>query len=137
MGCLGKAVLRDRAHTVGRAVFAFQLREAGFNGEVALAGDIIFGIGQDRRVFLIIGGVSFSDNGREAREFSGRLVRCQILDRCCLAHAPSNNLPAAARASAVTSAPDSIRAISSCLLLSSSPRMREPPAPSCSFSTSH
>ena len=128
---------RGRADPVRRTVFAFQVREAGFDGRIAQAGGIVFRIRHQRSVFLIIRRVRLGDQAGQTFKFDRGLFARQVVDRGRLAHTSSNSLPAAARASSVISAPDNMRAISSCLSDSSSPRRRVPPDLPLPFSTSH
>ena len=76
----GKTVLNfaesvfDRgADSFGRAVGANQFREAGFNLPVAPFEGVVFGVGQVRRVVLIVGNVGFGHFRRNAFQFGGCL----------------------------------------------------------------
>src|SRR5205085_5793983 len=98
---------------------------------VALAQRVVFGVGDLRRILGVVAPVVMRDFGSEAGEFGLRLLFGQELDRTVgetdhVSHAPppAIRLAAAARASAVTILPDSMRAISSCRVSGSSSSTR-------------
>ena len=115
MGYLGKALNRGGADPFRRAVISLQVGKARLNIQIALAQRVIFGIGDDGCIVLIIGGIMGGNLTGQRVKLVGRLGAGQIGDRLSAAHlaSASSNLPAAARASDVTFAPDSIRATSS------------------------
>ena len=117
-----------RAHALRGAVVADQFGKAFFDFVVAQAQRVIFGVGDGRRVVLVIALVVRRDLLGEARQLALRFLLAQLVRRLCpskLAHARARffgvfcawasrtRRRAAARASSVTAAPDSIRAISS------------------------
>src|SRR5690606_4110563 len=76
---------------------------------------VIFGVGDLRRVLLVVGNIRVADQLVEAIDLGPRLGLRIALDLAIpFRHVTSDNsLPAAARASSVIRAPASIRAISS------------------------
>src|SRR6185437_10234790 len=97
---------------------------------VAATQRVIIGVADFRRVLLVIKPVVMRDLRCEAFELGGGFFFGQFLnsERPAVAHTarpPAMRLAAAARASAVTVEPDSMRAISSCRVsgLSSSTRV--------------
>ena len=121
---LGEARRRRRADALGQAFERAQLRKARLDRGVALAQPVVCGIGDGRRVFLIIAPVMFGDFRGEPRMLGLGLLFGEILDGSVVLvaawHDGVSTQPAArikrsaaARASAVISAPASMRAISS------------------------
>ena len=130
MGDLGKAGGRRRADPARRAVGADQLRKARLDRIVAPAQLVIGGVADLGRILGVIQLVVMRDLGGEAGQFALRLLLGQQFDRTrrdlrgCHGRAPAIRLAAAARASAVTMLPDSMRAISSCRVSASSSSTR-------------
>ena len=135
MGDLGKAGGRRRPDPVLRAVAADQCWKAGLDRGVALPQCVVIGIGNFRGGVGIIEPVVPPDLLGQRRQLGPRLGLCQVLGRARIglglapsrgAHArpPAIRLAAAARASAVTMRPDSMRAISSCRVSGSSSSTR-------------
>src|SRR5262249_50723998 len=115
------------------------LRKSPFDVVVSHAQCVVFGVGYRRRIVLIVTLVVPGDFARQARELLRRFRVGQLADRLVLetAHARArflatgrggsasvNSRFAAARASSVTIAPESVRAISSILSPSSSSATR-------------
>ena len=100
-----------------RAVFAHKIGETRLYRLVALTQQIVVAIGNFRRIVLMIGKIVMRDVSGKTLQFRRCLFSSEIIDRliCCrLAHTwLPMSLAAAARASSVTVAPASIRAISS------------------------
>src|SRR5215472_1533021 len=124
MAHFGEARRGRGADPSRRAVGANEIGKARLDRLVALTQRVIIGVGNLRRVFLMIELVVMCDLGGERLELGLRLGRGQSLDRSALvplrlgagrahARAPAKRLAAAARASAVIAAPESMRAISS------------------------
>ena len=96
-----------------RRIRAHQMRELRFQLGIAADQRIIFGIGNFRSIFSMIELVMPRNLFGEAHKLVGGVS----FGHCCHAgphHTPSSKRSACARASGVTSAPLSIRAISSC-----------------------
>ena len=70
---LAESVFGRSADSFRRAVGANQFREAGFNLPVAPFEGVVFGVGQVRRVVLIVGNVGFGHFRRNAFQFGGCL----------------------------------------------------------------
>src|SRR5215472_11637568 len=109
-------------------VGADQLGKARFDRVVALAQFVVLRVADLGRVFRVIKLVVMRDLLRQAFELGGGFGFGQPVDRdlgeTAHACAPAMRLAAAARASAVMVEPDSIRAISSCLVSGSSSSTR-------------
>ena len=113
---LGEARGWRRAHTVARAVGALEVGEARFDGLVAAPQRVVFGIAQLRRGAGVVELVVAPDFLRQTRQLAlRRIARERLRRRGVVAHSVprASRLSAAARASSVTFAPESIRAISS------------------------
>src|SRR5271166_159883 len=133
---LGEACGWGRADLPRRAVATDQFRKARLERSIALTQRVVLGMGNVRRRIGVIKPVVTSDFVGEFGQFVARFFLGQGVDRrqfggCAAAmprraHAwrPAIRLAAAARASAVMVWPDSIRAISSCLLSRSSSSTR-------------
>ena len=129
---------RLRADAMRRAVGPHQQRKARFDLGVAAAQRVVVGIGNLRRVFLIIAPVVLGDFVGEPVELLFRFGGGEFIDgflSCALCAifcgrgcASASRRRAAARASSVMAAPDSMRAISSMRASSSSnsTRVRSP-----------
>ena len=122
MADLGEAGCRRGANLLARAVGPAQLGKTSLDRLVALDQSVIGRVGYLRRILLIIELAVMSDPGREIGKGGLRLRLGQLVDwlfRCCLLrllHAPppaAISRSAAARASSLTVAPESMRAISS------------------------
>ena len=125
---LGKAIPGFCADPVAGRILTLQRREPRLDRQVSLAQGVVFGIGQLGRVVLVIGRICICNGPGQPLQLRRRFTFAQRLDRLVPAHASSINLPAAARASSVTSAPDNMRAISSRRPLASSKVSCVPPA---------
>ncbi len=111
---LAEALRRRRADPLRRAVVADQLGEARLDRGVAAAQGVVYGVVDLGVVVAVIGVVRRPDPGSETGEFRRRVLGRQIRDPNVVGHrCPSSNAAAARRASSVSLAPDSIRAISS------------------------
>ncbi len=127
---LGEALGRARCHPLAGAVGPLQIRKALLDRRVAAPQGVVFRVRQDRRVLDVVGTIGVGDGGGEAAQLVPGLGFAQRVDRLAGGGvgvagghraAPTVRVPldcdsrlsAAARASAVTAAPDSIRAISS------------------------
>src|SRR5437667_8770466 len=138
MGDLCKAGGRRGTHPARRAVGTDQLGKARLDRRVAAAQRIVLGVGDLGCSLGMIESVVPLDLVSQPSELVARLFLGQRFDRAQLAlgatlprrgrsaHArpPAIRLAAAARASAVTTRPDSMRAISSCLVSGSSSSTR-------------
>ena len=132
---LGEARCGWRADALARAVGALQVGKARLDGLVAPPQRVVLGIAQRRLGFDVVEPVVMLDLPRQPLELALRGVRREFLRRCRLvAHALARDsrLSAAARASSVTRAPESMRAISSCRCasLNSATRAVAPRSPS-------
>ena len=114
MGDLAKRLRHLHADPVARAVLALEMREGRLNGAVAGPHRIIFGVREVRVVLLVIGRIRQPDFHGQPCQFLPGLFLAERLDGNGLVHTSSKSLVAAALASSVTVAPDSMRAISSC-----------------------
>ncbi len=115
---LGEARGGRGADAPARAVDADEIGEALLERGVAPPQRVVFRVGNRRRVLLVISAVVLGDGLGQALELFPGLRRRQLRDRRRLGaarhgRAPAIRLAAAARASAVTALPDSMRAISS------------------------
>src|SRR5271166_857343 len=132
MGHLGKTGGRCGADAARRAVGADQLGKVPFDRRVALAQRVIIGVGDlGCRLGVVEPVVPLDLLGKPGELVAGLLygqridrVRVVLRGRCVHARPPAIRLAAAARASAVTMRPDSMRAISSCLVAGSSSSTR-------------
>src|SRR5690606_14319000 len=106
-----KALGRRNADLLRRAVGRDKLGKARLEGKKITPERVILGIRNDRRILRIIGFIMRADGGREPLMFGLRFSYRQF--RNIRHNYPLIRLRAAARASSVTLAPDSIRAISS------------------------
>ena len=115
MSNLGKSQHGRGPDAFRGTVIAFQIGKACFDINITLPQGVIVTVGNARRIFLIVSRVMDDNFLCQSFQFSGSLFARQLRDRFGAAHrAPaSSNLPAAARASGVMLAPDSIRATSS------------------------
>src|SRR5690348_4351786 len=108
-----------RADALRRAVGADKIGKTRFDRGIAPPQRVVVGVGNLRRVFLVIEPVvprDFRGKALQLRLGTGcaELVDCGFARwRAAHARAPAINEAAAARASAVIDAPDSMRAISS------------------------
>src|SRR6266702_5664243 len=122
---LAKAGRRRRPDASRRAIAADEFGKARLDRAVALNERIVLGVGYFRRIQLVIALIMMRDQLGETCKFAGRFDRRERFDLgqreissllLCPGHpqrAPAIRLSAAARASAVTALPDSMRAISS------------------------
>ena len=113
---LGEARCRRCAHALARAVGALQIGEARLDGLVAPPQGVVLGVAQLGRGLGVIELVVAPDLLRQALQLALRLIRREFLRwRPVAAHRlpRASRLPAAARASSVICAPESMRAISS------------------------
>ena len=138
MGDLGEPGGRGGADPACRAVGSDQLGKPGLDVTVAAAQRVVIGIGNLGRRIGVIKPVVVFDLLRQRGELGPGLVIGERVDRPQLqllttpprggrrphARPPAIRLAAAARASAVMLRPDSMRAISSCLVSSSSSSTR-------------
>src|SRR5579862_8313196 len=136
MAHLGKARGGRGADALGGAVRADQRGKARFDRAVALPQLVIFRIGDLRRVFGVVELIVMRDLAGEFLQLGLRFGLGKLSDRLsggfagtrrfgrAHAFAPAMRLAAAARASAVTALPESIRAISSRRALGSSSSTR-------------
>ena len=116
MADLGETRRGRRAHAVARAVGTLEIGEAGLDGLVAPTQHVIVSIAQLRRGAGVIELIVARDLLRQTLQLTLRCVAGEVFGRCgFVAHGSprASRLPAAARASSVISAPESIRAISS------------------------
>ncbi len=109
MGDLGQRRGRDRMPDLARGrIRAHQLRKRRLQLGIAPHQRVIFLIADLGRILGVIQPVVLRDGARQPHQLIGGLGFCDVR-----AHTPSSNRSACARASGVTSAPLSIRAISS------------------------
>ena len=97
-------------NAAGGRIGADQIGEGGFDGAVVADERVVFRVGDQRGVLLVIGAVIFGDQASEAGEFGLGGFGRGWHD---VAHAAPIRLAAAARAASVTISPASMRAISS------------------------
>ena len=124
---LGEARRGRRAHALAGAVGALEIGEARLDGLVAPAQRVVVGIEQFGIGVLVVEPVVAGDLARQALKLACRGVGGQVFrGRGLVAHGAlrASRLPAAARASSVTRAPESMRAISSRRCASSSSATR-------------
>ena len=115
-----KCTCRGCTDALARAIAAFQFRETRFNFLIAPAQSIIIGIGDKRRILLVIGDIVGRYFFCKPRQFRFGFGLAKRIDRRLCRHYPtSSSRCAAARASSVIFAPDNIRATSSSRALSS------------------
>ena len=113
---LGEARCRRRAHALARAVGALQLGKARLDGLVAPPQHVVRGIAQLGRGMGVVELVVAPDLLRQTLQLALRGIRREVLRRRGVAahRLPrASRLSAAARASSVICAPESMRAISS------------------------
>ena len=115
MSNLGKSLHGRGPDAFRGTVIAYQIGKACFDITIALPQGVIVTVGNVRRIFLVISCVMDGNFLCQSVQFFGRLFARQLRDRFGAAHraSASSNLPAAARASGVMLAPDSMRATSS------------------------
>src|SRR5690348_5158246 len=116
---LGEAGGGRRTDAPRRAVGADEIGKARFDRRVAAAQGVVIGVGNLRRVVLVIEFVVSRDFRGQTLQLRLGFGLAELVDRglarwrAAHARAPAINEAAAARASAVIDAPDSMRAISS------------------------
>ena len=114
---LGEARRGRCADTLARAIAALEVGITRLDGLVAPPQQVVLGIAQLGRGIDVVERIMAGDFPCQPLELAARRVTGERIGRCRLvAHALArdNRLSAAARASSVTCAPESMRAISSC-----------------------
>jgi len=89
---LAKPRRRSSTHLIGRAVVAFQVGKARLDCRVAAFEAVILGIGQNRRIRLVVGRIRLSQNVCKPRQFLRGLILCKLFDRYLCRHALPPNL---------------------------------------------
>ncbi len=90
---LGEPGLRRGPHPARRRVRADQVREVGLDRGVAAAQGVVFGVGDFRRVLLVVGAVVMRDLPGQALEFGGGLGFGEGVERRGIGRHDSDSFP--------------------------------------------